>query len=166
VGATHGVGSRTLVIPIKVVSGCRVDGERPLVALVREQERFSTTGGAKAILSGGEQGGANPASAVVGMDEQKEQLTVAWMGSGVSNDAVAVVLGNKQHVWRRVVGDELVPVLRPEHRLVNEIAKVGPADADGSVEYRPNRLRVSGNCGTYCDERGPRPVVGHETPSG
>jgi hypothetical protein len=51
---------RCSVIAIKVVFGCRVDGERPLVALVREQQRSSTTGGAKAILSGGEQGGANP----------------------------------------------------------------------------------------------------------
>jgi hypothetical protein len=155
---------RCSVFPVSVVSGCGVDTDRPLVVFVREQERFLAAGDAERIVSGGEQGAADPATGVVGMNEQKEHLAVVWMGSGVANDAVAVVLRDQQHVWLRVVGHEPIPVLCPEHRLVHEIAKVGPADADRGVEHRRDRRRISRNGGTYRDQRGPKPVMAHVTP--
>ena len=153
---------RCSLLAVRAIPGRGVKGDRPLVLFVGEQERLPAAVGAKRIMGCGEQRAADPTSAVFGMNEEQEHLAVVRVDSGVSNDAIGPVVRDQERVWRPVVGNQLVPVLGREHRLIYELAQVCPAGTDGGVEDRPNRRRVCRNGRPYGNWR-PGPVV-HATP--
>jgi hypothetical protein len=78
------------------------------------------------------------------VDEEQEHLAVLGMRSRVADDAACLVGRDEQDVRRPMRGDELVPVLGREHRLVDVFPQERPAFADGGVEHRADRLRVVG----------------------
>src|SRR5262249_44959875 len=102
---------RHAVRAVRAVSGRRVNGERPLVALVDEEERLRAAGRAQRVVSSSEQSAADPAAGAGGMNEEQEHLTIARMNGGVADDAVGFVGGDQQHVRRLMIGYELFPVL-------------------------------------------------------
>jgi len=106
---------------------------------VREEECLPATGGSQRVVSSGEEHAADPVPGVVRMTEEEEQLTVLRVSGGVTDDAFGCVDRDQEHIRRQMVGDELIPVLRREHRLGDQLAEVGPAGADRRVEDRPDR---------------------------
>src|SRR5204863_6153781 len=60
---------RDAVRAVRAVPGRRVDGERPLVALVDEEERFWAAGRAQRVVGGSEQSAAYPAAGAGRMNE-------------------------------------------------------------------------------------------------
>jgi hypothetical protein len=114
----------------------------PRVLVVDEQERFRATGGAQRVVSGSQESATDPAAGVGRMNEQQEHLTIGWVSGCVADDTAGFVDGDEQHVRRLVIGDELIPVLRREQGLGGEVVQVGPARADGGVEYRSDGRRV------------------------
>ena len=149
---------------------------------MREEERLTATADAQCVVSGGEESAANPATGVGGMNEEKEHLTVSWMNGRVTDAAVGFVDRDQEHIRRRMVGNELIPVLRREHRLGDELAKVGPARAYSRVEYSSDGIArrllasriparfayigrsVSGDGGSKRDSHGLQSDLVHEMP--
>jgi hypothetical protein len=74
------------------------------------------------------------------------------------------VTRDQEHIRRRTVGNELIPVLRPEHRLGDELAKVGPARAHRRVEDSSDGRGVSGDGGSKCDSHRLQSDLVHEMP--
>ena len=91
-----------------------------------------------------------------------EHLTVSWTNGCVTVDAFGFVDRDQEHIRRRMVGNELIPVLRREHRLGDELAKVGPARADRRVEDSSDG--VSGDGGSNCDSHRRQSALVHEMP--
>ncbi len=131
---------------------------------MREEEHFPATGDAQYVVSGGEESSANPATGVGGMNEQKEHLTVSWMNGRVTDDAFGFVDRDQEHIRRRMVGNELIPDLRREHRLGDEFAKLGPARAYRGVEDSSDGRSVSGDGGSKSDSHRLQSDLVHEIP--
>jgi hypothetical protein len=131
---------------------------------VREEERFPTTGKAQCVVSGGEENSANPATGVGGMNKEKVHLALRWMNGRVTDDAFGFVDRDQEHIRRYMVGHDLIPVLRREHRLGDELAEVGPVGAYRRVEDSSDGRSVSRDSGSKCDSHGLRSDLVHEMP--
>jgi hypothetical protein len=86
------------------------------------------------------------------------------MNGGVSDDVIRFVDGDQQHVRRLVVGHELIPILRREHGLGDELAQVAPARANGGVEDGSDGRSIPGKGLSQRKSRRVRSGLVHETP--
>jgi hypothetical protein len=81
-------------------------------------------------------------SLVARVDEEQKHLAILGVGGRVTHDPPRLVRCHKEHVWRRVVGHEPIPVIRREHRLRFQTAQIRPAGAHRGVEHGPDPLRI------------------------
>jgi hypothetical protein len=152
---TRAAKIRYAVRAVWLVTRRDVDGDRSLVLLVNEKERLSATCSAQRIVRGGKEHATDPATRVVGMNEEKEHLPVGWMNGRIADHAFRVLNGDEEHVRRLVIGNELLPVVAREQRLGDELAQIRPTGVDGRVEDRPD---LGGVCGAGTSKSDPRRV--------
>src|SRR5438270_5451 len=89
-------------------------------------------------------------------------LVVVGRG-GQGTHLLAELLGGEQGPRRRVLSDELIPVMRGEYRLGDEYAEVCPSSAHRGIEDGTDRRGVAGDGRTQSDRRLRSDLV-HETP--
>jgi hypothetical protein len=107
-----------------------------------EQEGGGAAGRPKLAVRRCEQHAPNASTREVGIDEQQVQLSVIGLHGREADDSTALVDGNEQRARRRMVGDELVPVLGREHRTLGRRTEERPAVAHGGIEHVADRAGV------------------------
>src|SRR2546423_9663791 len=90
----------------------RVDGQRALVLLVGEEERVIAARRAESVVGGAQEHAPDAAARMSRIDEEEKHLSILGVDSGVADYPIGLVRRDEQHVRRRVVGDQLVPVVR------------------------------------------------------
>jgi hypothetical protein len=88
------------------------------------------------------------------IDEEQEHLCLRRMDGGVADDAAGLVGRHEQYIRRCVVRYELLPVLRSEQRLADDLSQVCPAVAYRRVEDRSDGRDIGGNRAAQGDSGG------------
>jgi hypothetical protein len=74
--------------------------------------------------------------------EKEEQLALRDVNGAIADDTMRGVDRDQKRIGRRMVANQLIPVLRREHRPSSQLTKERPALTHSRVEHRADRRSV------------------------